>query len=172
MSKIKATEYNTSCKPTWCPGCGDFGIWTAIKNVLSELDIAPHNVVITYDIGCIGNMASSVKCYGFHSLHGRALPVAVGAKLANEELTVIGIAGDGGAYGEGLNHLVDAARSDSNITLIVSNNLLYSLTTGQASPTSEKGTKTKSTPEGVNKVGVNPFSYLICRSWFCFKRIY
>jgi len=100
----------------------------------------------------------SYNTYGFHGLHGRVVPLATGAKLANDKLTAICMAGDGGAYGEGLNHLVEAARNNFDITLIVSNNRLYSLTTGQASPTSEKGTETKSTPYGVNKIGMNPLS--------------
>ncbi|MFH1610840.1 MAG: thiamine pyrophosphate-dependent enzyme [Patescibacteria group bacterium] len=155
---IKPQDYNTSYKPTWCPCCGDFGIWTAIKNALSELDIAPHNVVITYDIGCIGNMASAVKCYGFHSLHGRALPVAVGAKLANPKLTVLSIVGDGGMYGEGTNHLIHSARYNVDVNLIVANNHSFSLTTGQSSPTSEKGYVTKTTPWGEIKKPINPIA--------------
>jgi 2-oxoglutarate/2-oxoacid ferredoxin oxidoreductase subunit beta len=158
MQKVKSTEYNTSYKPTWCPGCGDFGIWSAIKNALSELDISPHNVVITYDIGCIGNMASSVKCYGFHSLHGRALPVAVGAKLANPKLTVLSIVGDGGMYGEGTNHLIHSARYNVDVNLIVANNHSFSLTTGQSSPTSQRGYVTKTTPWGEIKKPINPIA--------------
>lgn len=158
MEKIKSKDYNTSYKPTWCPGCGDFGIWTAIKNALSELDIAPHNVVITYDIGCIGNMASTIKCYGFHSLHGRALPVAVGAKLANPKLTVLSIVGDGGMYGEGTNHLIHSARYNVDVNLIVANNHSFSLTTGQSSPTSGTGYVTKTTPWGEIKQPINPIA--------------
>ena len=138
MQNIKPQDYNTLYKPTWCPGCGDFGIWAGIKNALTELDIASHNVVITYDIGCIGNMAGTIKCYGFHSLHGRALPVAVGAKLANQKLTVIAVAGDGGAYSEGTNHLIHAARYNADVVYLVANNKSFSLTTGQASPTSDR----------------------------------
>ena len=152
----KQSDFITSKKSNWCPGCSNFSIRAALIRAFSELDLKPHKIAMVFDIGCAGNSCVLYNTYGFHGLHGRTVSVAVGAKLANEELTVIGIAGDGGAYGEGLNHLVDAARSDFNITLIVSNNLLYSLTTGQASPTSEKGTKTKSTPEGVDKVRLNP----------------
>jgi len=153
---IKQSDYITSNKPTWCLGCSNFNIRAALTRSFSELNLEPHKIAMVFDIGCAGNACNTYKTYGFHGLHGRTLPLAVGAKLANDELTVIGIAGDGGAYGEGLNHFIEAARSDFNITFIVSNNFLYSLTTGQTSPTSEKGTKTKSTPDGVDKIGTNP----------------
>ncbi len=153
---MKQQDYNTSYKPTWCPGCGNFGIWTAIKQALAELDIPSHKVVIVYDIGCIGNMASTLKCYGFHSLHGRTLAPALGAKLANKDLIVIAVAGDGGCYGEGTNHLIHAARYNADINLIVANNQSFSLTTGQASPTSDKGYVTKTTPWGEVKQPINP----------------
>jgi len=149
-------DYNTSYKPTWCPGCGDFGIWSAIKTALAELNIMPHDVVIVYGIGCSGNMANTIKCYGFHSLHGRTLPVAVGAKLANKNLTVIAVAGDGDQYGEGTNHLIHTARYNADINLIVCNNSTFSLTTGQASPTSDLGYVSKTTPWGEIKQPLNP----------------
>ena len=103
-------------------------------------------------------MASTLKCYGFHSLHGRTLPVAIGAKLANKDLTVLAIAGDGGCYGEGGNHLIHSARYNSDINLIVANNQSFSLTTGQASPTSDKGYISKTTPWGEIKNPINPLS--------------
>lgn len=155
---FKPQDYNTFYQPTWCPGCGDFGIWTALKTALAELNIPSHQVVITYDIGCIGNMASTIKCYGFHSLHGRALPVALGAKLANPCLTVIAMVGDGGMYGEGTNHLIHSARYNVDVNLIVANNKSFSLTTGQASPTSDKGYITKTTPWGEVKDPVDPIT--------------
>jgi len=155
---MKPNDYNTSYKPTWCPGCGNFGIWAAIKAALAELNIPAHKVVITWDIGCIGNGANTIKCYSFHSLHGRALPVAVGAKLANKDLTVLALAGDGGAYGEGTNHLIHAARYNSDVTLIVANNKSFSLTTGQASPTSDLGYVSKTTPWGEIKEPINPMA--------------
>ncbi|MBU4360271.1 thiamine pyrophosphate-dependent enzyme [Candidatus Parcubacteria bacterium] len=158
MKKLNPTIYSTNYKPTWCPGCGNFGIWVALKNALAELGIESRNVVITYDIGCIGNMASTIKCYGFHSLHGRALPVAVGAKLANPKLTVIAVAGDGGAYSEGTNHLIHTARYNADVVYIVANNRSFSLTTGQASPTSEIGYVTKTTPWGEVKQPINPIA--------------
>lgn len=155
---MKNSDFNTTYTPTWCPGCGDFGIWTAIKNALAELGIPRHKVVIVYGIGCSGNMANTIKCYGFHSLHGRTLPVAVGAKLANKDLIAIAVAGDGDAYGEGTNHLIHTARYNADINLIVCNNRLFSLTTGQASPTAEKGMISKTTPWGEIKEPINPLA--------------
>ncbi|HCM68635.1 MAG TPA: 2-oxoacid ferredoxin oxidoreductase [Candidatus Kerfeldbacteria bacterium] len=155
---LKGQDFNTTYQPTWCPGCGDFGIWTALKTALDELQLDPHNVVVVYGIGCSGNMANNVKTYAFHGLHGRPIPVAEGIKLANHDLTVIIIAGDGDTYGEGMNHFISSIRGNHDVTLIVHDNQVYGLTTGQTSPTSEKGFKTKSTPGGVIEEPVNPVS--------------
>ena len=143
-------------KSGWCPGCSNFNIQIALSSAFSELNLEAHKIAMFFDIGCAGNACDVYKTYGFHGLHGRVIPLASGAKLVNDKLTAICLAGDGGAYGEGINHLIEAARSNINITLIVSNNRLYSLTTGQTSPTSEQGTKTKSTPDGVDKPALNP----------------
>ncbi len=158
---LTAKDYLTSIKPTWCLGCGNFGIWTAVKTALAELQIPPHKVAAVFDIGCGGNSANWYNCYTFHSLHGRTLPVAFGAKLANSDLTVLAIAGDGGAYGEGGNHFIYNCRANMDLTFIVSNNQLYSLTTGQASPTTEPGTATKSTPDGAIEQDLNPLQVAI-----------
>ena len=160
MSSQKFTPqfYTTSYLPTWCPGCGDFGILAAIKNALSELQISPHSIVIVYGIGCAGNMNNNIKCYAFHSLHGRTLPVAVGVKLANKDLKVITVAGDGDYYGEGGNHFLHTARYNADILSIVCNNRLFSLTTGQSSPTSEIGMISKTTPYGEIKQPLNPIA--------------
>lgn len=134
--------------PTWCPGCNDYLLLTAIDQALAQLQIKKENVVMVFDIGCIGNMADFFSTYGIHSLHGRCIPTALGVKLHNPKLTVLAIGGDGGIYGEGLNHLIATARSNYEIKVLVANNQLYSLTTGQTSPTTPKGSKTKSTPLG------------------------
>ena len=160
-TKVNSTNYNTTYKPTWCPGCGNFGILMAIKNALTELNIPSHKVAIVYGIGCAGNMANLIKAYSFHSLHGRTLPVAEGIKLANKDLTVIAIAGDGDQYAEGMNHLIHGARYNSDINLIVCNNRTFSLTTGQSSPTSDFGYVTKTTPYGEVKKPVNPLALSI-----------
>ncbi|MBI2426235.1 MAG: 2-oxoacid:ferredoxin oxidoreductase subunit beta [Candidatus Kerfeldbacteria bacterium] len=156
--KHRASDFNTSTFPTWCPGCGDFGIWAALKNALVELGREPHDTVVVYGIGCSGNMANNVNTYAFHGLHGRPVPVAEGIKMANHGLTVIVIAGDGDGYGEGLGHFLHAVRGNADITYIVHNNQVYGLTTGQTSPTSDKGYKSKSTPHGVIEEPINPIS--------------
>ena len=150
----------SSIIPTWCPGCHDFVIYAGIQQALTGLDLPLEKIVIVYDIGCIGNMADFFNTYGIHSLHGRCIPTAIGVKLANPDLTVIVIGGDGGVYGEGLNHLISAARLNIKITVLVANNHLYSLTTGQASPTTPKGSKTKSTPGGDPFLALDPIPLL------------
>jgi len=151
----------TQIQPTWCPGCGNFGILGAIKQSLDKLNLQPHQLTVVYDVGCSGNMADFIYSYGFHGLHGRTLPVAAGIKLANHQLPVIAIIGDGGCYGEGLSHFVSLARGNHHILVITHNNYLYSLTTGQMSPTSQKGTKTPSTPSGSIEEPFNPLASAI-----------
>jgi len=155
---MKIKDFETSYKPTWCPGCGNFGIWIAIKNALVELGLRPEQVLMVHGIGCSSNGANFSKTYSWHSLHGRGVPTAVGAKLANKDLTVIALSGDGDGYGEGMSHFIHAIRGNADITYITHDNKMYSLTTGQASPTSEKGFKTKSTPDGLIEKSANPMS--------------
>ncbi len=147
--------------PTWCPGCGDFGIWSSLKKALAELAIPQEQLVIVFGVGCSGNMADFLRCYGFHALHGRALPNAEAIKLANHHLKVIVVAGDGDTYGEGMGHFIAACRGNHDITLIVHDNEVYGLTTGQASPTMDQGRKTKSTPTGTIEVPVNPLALAV-----------
>ena len=151
-------QWDTSYKNTWCPGCGNFGIMIALKRALTELGLKPENVLVVYGIGCSGNGVNFIRTYAWHSLHGRAVPTAIGAKLANKDLTVIVMAGDGDSYGEGMGHFIHAVRGNADITYITHDNKLYSLTLGQSAPTSEKGTKTKSTPEGLIEVPANPMA--------------
>lgn len=156
--KKTAQDFETSIFPTWCPGCGDWSIWGSIKAALAEQELDPHELCVIYGIGCSGNMCSFVNAYGFHALHGRALPAAIGAKLANHNLPVLVVNGDGDNYGEGLNHWIHSMRGNHNITHLVHDNLIYGLTTGQTSPTSEQGFKTKTTPEGVIERQANPMA--------------
>lgn len=142
--------------PTWCPGCHDFIIYACILQAVNKLEIDINKLVFVYDIGCSGNMADFLKVFGVHSLHGRSIPTAVGIKLARPDLTVIVIGGEGGIYGEGMSHLIAAARLNIDLTVLVANNQLYSLTTGQTSPTTPKDAKTKSTPLGAPSVPVAP----------------
>ena len=147
--------------PTWCPGCGDWGIGIAIKQALIQLGLDPSSVAAVFGIGCSGNMNDFLNAYAIHSLHGRALPNAIGVKLANHKLPVIAIVGDGDCYGEGGNHLIHACRGNHDITVIVHDNGVYGLTTGQVAPTAQKGFKSKSTPNGILETPINPLSLTI-----------
>jgi len=154
MAQVK--EYIGKVKPDWCPGCGDFAVLNALQRALAELDIAPHTVQVVSGIGCSSNLPGFLNAYGFHGLHGRALPVATGARLGNHGLTVIATGGDGDGYGIGVGHFVHTCRRNVNMTYIVMDNQVYGLTTGQASPTTEKDIRTKSTPEGTIETALSP----------------
>ncbi|MBI3910310.1 MAG: 2-oxoacid:ferredoxin oxidoreductase subunit beta [Armatimonadetes bacterium] len=144
--------------PDWCPGCGDFAVLKSLKEALIERHIQPHQALIVSGIGCSSNLPGFINAYGIHSLHGRALPVATGVKLANHHLHVIAVGGDGDGYGIGLSHLIHAARRNLDLTYIVMNNEIYGLTTGQASPTSMLDMRTKSTPFGCAEMPINPIA--------------
>lgn len=158
---ITSDLFKTNILPTWCPGCGNFGIWMSLKNALAQLNIGTDDGVVVYGVGCHGNMNDWMKIYGVAALHGRTLPVAQGLKLANRKLPVIVVSGDGDGLGEGGNHFLHAAKRNPDITVLIHDNQVYGLTTGQASPTAEAGFKTKSTPEGVNEAPVNPLTLAI-----------
>ncbi|KKQ24247.1 MAG: 2-oxoacid:ferredoxin oxidoreductase subunit beta [Candidatus Roizmanbacteria bacterium GW2011_GWC2_37_13] len=147
--------------PTWCPGCGDWGIGIAIKQAFVQLGFDPSGVAVVFGIGCSGNMNDFLNAYAIHSLHGRAIPNAIGIKLANHNLPVVAIVGDGDCYGEGGNHLIHACRGNHDITVIVHDNGVYGLTTGQVAPTASKGFKSKSTPSGIIEIPINPLSLAI-----------
>lgn len=140
----------------WCPGCGNFGIVMAVKKAIVRLGIDPKDVLIVSGIGCSSKFPHYLKTYGIETIHGRALPVATGAKLANKDLHVIVVGGDGDGYGIGMGHLMHTMRRNINITYIVNNNEIYALTKGQTSPTTPKGKKTASTPNGSIETPVNP----------------
>ncbi|MBI5448853.1 2-oxoacid ferredoxin oxidoreductase [Candidatus Gottesmanbacteria bacterium] len=158
---ITADSFKTGFLPTWCPGCGDFGIWMSLKDALAKLTIGPDDGLLVYGIGCHGNMYDWMNIYGCAGLHGRTLPIAQGAKLANHKLPVIVVSGDGDCLGEGGNHFMHAAKRNPDLTVIIHDNQVYGLTTGQASPTAKQGFKTKSTPEGVEDEPVNPLALAI-----------
>jgi 2-oxoglutarate ferredoxin oxidoreductase subunit beta len=143
---------------TWCPGCGDYAILRAMQMAMAEANLEPWNTVIVSGIGCSSNLPHFLRTYGFHGIHGRALPVASGVRLANPKLHVIATGGDGDGYGIGAGHFLHAMRRNLDIVYVVMNNQIYGLTTGQASPTSEMEMKTKSTPEGVIEAPVNPIA--------------
>ncbi len=141
--------------------CGDFGIWVALKNAIVQLGLNPWEVVLISGIGCSSKLPYWVRTYGFNGLHGRPMPPAEAIRLANNGLTVIVIGGDGDQYGEGMNHLIHAARRNVNLTLLVHNNQIYGLTTGQYSPTTDIGEKNKATPVPTTEAPVNPIAIAI-----------
>ncbi len=157
----QAKELKGMVHPDWCPGCGDHGVLTAVQKALMMLGIPYHEVVVVSGIGCSSNLPGFIKAYGFHGIHGRALPIAEGIKLANRKLHVIVTGGDGDGYGIGLSHFIHAARRNIDLTYVVMNNQIYGLTTGQTSPTSMLGVRTKSTPYGNIEVPVNPVAFAI-----------
>ncbi len=161
MAKLKdrLTEKNFSSKaPNWCPGCGDFGIWTALKKSLVRLGKRPDELAIVFGIGCSGNMVNFIRAYGFHGLHGRPLPVAEGIRLANHRLPVIVIGGDGDGLGEGIGHFIHTIRDNPNITYIIHDNQVYGLTKGQPSPTAPRGFTSPTAPTGVKEEPLNPIA--------------
>jgi 2-oxoglutarate ferredoxin oxidoreductase subunit beta len=144
--------------PDWCPGCGDYGVLAAVQKALVELQIPNHMVATVSGIGCSSNFPGFINTYGMHTLHGRSIPVATGLKLANHEMTVLVTGGDGDGFGIGVGHFVHAMRRNVNLTYIVLDNQIYGLTTGQTSPTSRIGMKTKSNPSGNQDTPVNPLT--------------
>jgi 2-oxoglutarate/2-oxoacid ferredoxin oxidoreductase subunit beta len=128
---VAVPEYYSETRCTWCDGCGNYGIWTAVKYALTGLNLHPWQVCLCYDVGCHGNGSDKIQGYRFHGLHGRVIPFAAGAKLANMTIPVIAFAGDGATFSEGVGHLVHALRSNYPITFVLHNNANYALTTGQ-----------------------------------------
>jgi len=143
-------------KPTWCPGCGDFGVVASIEMALKRLKIPSKDVVIVSGIGCSSNLPHFLSSYGFHGIHGRSIPLAEGIRWGNHELTVIATGGDGDGFGIGAGHFIHAMRRNVKLTYVTMDNQIYGLTTGQASPTSTLGAKTKSTPFGVIEYPLDP----------------
>jgi len=154
-------DFEGPVDPDWCPGCGDFGVLKSLKEALLERHIAGHEVLVVSGIGCSSNLPGFIKAYGVHSLHGRALPVATGAKLANRSLHVVAVGGDGDGWGIGLSHVIHAARRNLDLTYIVMDNAVYGLTTGQASPTTMLDVRTKTTPRGCAEMPINPIALAI-----------
>ena len=154
-------QFRTSNEIIWCKGCGNFGILESLQKAFQKLELKPNEIFAVYGIGCHSHMANYLRVNSFEGLHGRAIPIATGAKIANKSLKVLAIAGDGDQLGEGGNHLIHASRRNPDIKCILHNNQLYSLTVGQASPTSDFKTKTKSTPEGVFDLPLNPLALAI-----------
>lgn len=159
MLEIKDLKSNDAI--AWCPGCGNFGILNAVKKAIAKLGRDPKDILLVSGIGQAAKLPHYIKCNCFNGLHGRALPVAAGAKIANHALTVLVTTGDGDCYGEGGNHFIHNIRRNMDITVIVHNNQIYGLTKGQASPTTDPGYVTKFQPEGVISEPFHPLEMAI-----------
>ncbi|MDI3269458.1 MAG: 2-oxoacid:ferredoxin oxidoreductase subunit beta [Bacillota bacterium] len=153
---VTMADYRTAEKSWWCPGCGDFGVLSALQKTLVDLQRLPHEVAIIAGIGCSGKIGNYINCYNIHTTHGRTLPVATGIKLANRDLTVIAAGGDGDGYAIGMGHFMHALRRNVDMTYLVMDNHVYGLTKGQVSPTSDAGFITSSTPQGNLEKPVRP----------------
>lgn len=170
--EYKLSDYKTEVHNDWCAGCGDFGILNAIQMSLSELKIPPHNVALFSGIGCSGKTPHFIHSYGIHTLHGRVLPFAQGAKLSNPNLKIIAVGGDGDGLGIGSGHFVNSGRRNVDITYIIYNNGVYGLTKGQAAPTLKLGMKTKSLPQPNMNDSINPISLALISGFTFIARGY
>lgn len=148
-------DFRNDVKPNWCPGCGHYSVQSAIQRAAANVGLDPNDLAIVSGIGCSGRISGYIKSYGFHSIHGRSLPIAQGLKMANRDLTVIASGGDGDGYAIGMNHTIHSIRRNIDITYIVMDNQIYGLTKGQTSPRSEMGFVTKSTPKGSIEPSIN-----------------
>lgn len=170
--KLQLKDYKEEVHNDWCPGCGDFGILSAVQMALSELQLAPHRTAVFSGIGCSGKTPHFVRTYGVHTLHGRVLGFATGAKIANPALEIVVVGGDGDGYGIGAGHFVAAGRRNLDMAYIVYNNGVYGLTKGQASPTLKQGVKTKSLPQANINDGVNPLALALSAGYTWIGRGY
>src|SRR5262245_33440647 len=159
--KLAKDTYRGRIHPDWCPGCGDFSVLASLQAAVFELGLQPHQICVISGIGCSSNLPGYINTYGMHTLHGRSLAVGTGVKLGNHDLKVICVGGDGDGYGIGGNHFLHTMSRNVDLTYIVMDNQIYGLTTGQTSPTSIKGMKTKSTPSGSVENPINPIPLAI-----------
>jgi 2-oxoglutarate ferredoxin oxidoreductase subunit beta len=171
-TKLTMVDYRTTYFADWCPGCGDFGIMTAVQMALTELQLPPHRTVIFSGIGCSGKTPHMIKVNGIHTLHGRVLPFAIGAKLANPELEVIAAGGDGDGLGIGAGHFVNTGRRNIDLTYLIHDNGVYGLTKGQASPTLELGLQVKAMPKPNLNAGINPIALALASGYTFIARSY
>src|ERR1700694_5765213 len=155
---IAAKDFKSDYKPVWCPGCGDYSVLSSITKALATLGLRPENVAVVSGIGCSSRIPAYTTCYGFHGVHGRALPAATGLKVARPDLTVLVASGDGDGYSIGGNHFLHACRRNVDMTYVVMDNHIYGMTKGQPSPTTEPEFDTALTPGGT---GVAPFHPLV-----------
>jgi len=169
---LKLTDYRTPVFVDWCPGCGDFGILSAVQMALVDMQLAPSKVAIFSGIGCHAKLPHFVNAYGIHTLHGRTLPFAIGAKLAQPDLEVIAVMGDGDGLGIGAGHFVNTGRRNIDLTVLIHDNGVYGLTKGQASPTLKLGLRTKSLPKPNINEGVNPIALALAAGYTFIARSY
>ncbi len=165
-------DLSTGCTINFCPGCGDISIWAAFRQAAVKMGWDNTNTALTAGVGCHGHMLNFVKLTGFGSLHGRAIPIAEGIKMARHDLNVFVYTGDGDSLAEGTNHFVHAARRNHDLTVILFDNAIYGLTTGQTSPRSPHGYKTKSTPDGSYEEPINPTALAISLGATFVSRVY
>jgi len=169
---LKLADYKTTVHNDWCPGCGDFGIVSALQMALAEMGVERDKATIFSGIGCSGKTSHFINTYGIHTLHGRVLTFAQGGKLANPEMTVVAVGGDGDGLGIGAGHFVAAGRRNIDMTYIIFDNGVYGLTKGQASPTLKLGEKTKSLPSPNTNYNVNPIGLAVASGFTFVARAY
>ncbi len=157
-SNVRFIDFKSDKQPTWCPGCGDFGTMNGMMKALAETGNDPDNTFVVAGIGCSGKIGTYMHSYALHGVHGRALPVGIGVKMANPELEVMVAGGDGDGYSIGAGHFVHAVRRNVDMSYIVMDNRIYGLTKGQASPTSREDFETSTSPDGTNMPPVNPLA--------------
>ena len=157
-SDVRFTDFKSDKQPTWCPGCGDFGTMNGMMKALANTGNDPENTFIVAGIGCSGKIGTYMHSYALHGVHGRALPVGTGVKLANPELEVMVAGGDGDGYSIGAGHFVHAVRRNVDMTYVVMDNRIYGLTKGQFSPTSREDFETSTSPEGTKQTPVHPLA--------------
>src|SRR4051812_37474808 len=161
LCTLSPKDFKSDLKPIWCPGCGDFGVLQAVYRALASIGRPPHEIAFVSGIGCSSRIPGYTTAYGFNTVHGRALPIAQGIKLANPDLLVLAAGGDGDGFSIGGGHLPHAIRRNPNITYIVMDNNIYGLTKGQLSPTSPRGLKTVTSGYGSLENPVNPLLYVL-----------
>jgi len=163
-SNVRFTDFKSDAQPTWCPGCGDFGTMNGMMKALAETGSSPDETFVVAGIGCSGKIGTYMRSYALHGVHGRALPVGAGVKLANPDVEVMVAGGDGDGYSIGAGHFVHAVRRNIDMTYVVMDNRIYGLTKGQASPTSREDFETSTTPEGPQQPPVNPLALAFAAS--------
>lgn len=160
-SDVQFGDYFSENIYSWCTNCGNYGIHAAIKRALVARELKPCQTLLCFDIGCHGNGADKISGYRFHGLHGRVIPFACGAAIANRNIKVVAFGGDGGTFGEGINHLIMAIRGNFEVMFVFHNNLNYGLTQGQASATTKRAVKMNASPDGVTSDPINPMEFIL-----------